>query len=435
MSKTCRVAVPLRVGALLAVCLALLASFRSVSSHPPCTTRPCEDEHSSQEITKKNIRFIEYPGFPDAHSTWGSIGYSAKQDKVYVGVTNHRDRIALYHYDVPADAMTLIDFVAEQAHLRDFQWQGKIHSEIVEGPEGNMYFSTDGGESREEYLMNHPHGYNGGYVMKWDPAARQLTNLGMGLPYESVKDITVDQQTGLIYGISYPQAHFLVFDPDENSVRDLGRLGSSHVPRVVWSDQWGNGYYVDWRQRLVKYEREKGQLLFDDEPLPTFPGTPGTALVTGVTAYAKDEASGVIYLVTYGAKLVAFHPEKEGIGRFEDLGGIIDTGSEERWRPYCPNLAFGENGKLYYIVGGHGAYAMEDRTVLMEFDPETRTKRPVLDFPVRALSEATGSDITDAQGNIYFAGRRRAPEAESMGESGASRPMLIKFNPEEEVQP
>jgi len=51
--------------------------------------------------------------------------------------------------------------------------------------------------------------------MKWNPATKQLTHLGMGMQYESIKDKEVDLQSDLVYGISYPQAHFLVFDPQK----------------------------------------------------------------------------------------------------------------------------------------------------------------------------------------------------------------------------
>jgi hypothetical protein len=161
------------------------------------------------EITKKNLRFVDYPDFPEAHSTWGSIGFSSKHNKVFIGVTNHRDRVGLFEYDVTSSRMSLGGFIPQLAHLRDYQWQGKIHSQIVEGPDGCMYFTTDGGESREEYLMEHPHGYSGGFFMKWHPVANRLTNLGVGLQYESIKDLAVDPVDGKIYAVSYPQVIFL----------------------------------------------------------------------------------------------------------------------------------------------------------------------------------------------------------------------------------
>ena len=382
-----------------------------------------------------HIVFIEYPGFEDQHSTWNDIGYSAFHNMVYVGVTNHHDKIALYEYDVGQDQMSNRGFIDEMANLREFQWQGKIHSKIVEGADGVMYFSTDGGESREEYLMNNPHGYAGGYFMSYDPSTKQLSNLGMGLQYESIKDIDVDPGTGTIYGVTYPQAHFLVYNPEKNRLRDLGRLASAHVPRVIFTDRWGNCYYVDWRQRLVKYEMDSDKLVFAEKSLPAFAGTPGSAIVTGITAYAKDRQKGIIYLVTYGAKIVAFIPQKEGIGSVQDLGGVYDLPEVDRWKPYVPNLACGANGRLYYIIGGHGNFVKKDKTVMIEFDPTSGHKSIVYEFPVSTMVEATGSDVTDRDGNIYFAGRRMV-SGESQGNEEAvnSRPFMIKFNPERPVK-
>lgn len=386
------------------------------------------------EISDQNIRFVEYPGFPEAHSTWGSIGYSSRHHKVYIGVTNHRDRIGLYEYDVSGQSIRLRGFIDQLANLREFQWQGKIHSQIVEGPDGAMYFTTDGGESREEYLMNHPHGYHGGHFLKWDPVSEKLTNLGMGLRFESIKDIAVDRITGLLYGVSYPQVHLLVYDPGKNDLKDLGRMGSDHVPRILFSDQWGNGYYFDWRQRLVKYERDSGRLVFANESLPAFPGTPGAYIITGVTASAENDRGDTVYLITYGAKLLAFHPQKTGIGEVEDLGGLVSGEIEEPWAPYCPNIGLGANGRVYYFLGGHGNYVEPDTTVLMEFNPKTGNRSVVMRFTLDQISEVTGNNVRDRDGNLYFCGRRRDVKARQMGESGQSRPFLIIFNPERGVR-
>jgi hypothetical protein len=324
--------------------------------------------------------------------------------------------------------MRLVGFLPEMANLRAFQWQGKIHSQMTEGPDGATYFSGDGGEVRHLYLMDHPRGYGGSFLFKWDPGTERLTSLGMALPYESVKDMVVERVSGLVYGTTFPQVHFLVYDPKTNDLHDLGRLGSGHVPRVVFTDRWGNGYYVDWRQRLVKYERETGRLVFARESLPAFPGTPGHSIITGVTAYATDEATGTIYLITFGARIVAFRPTQRGMGAVEDLGGIYDS-DKPPYDYYCPNLAYARNGKLYYFIGGHEWYAIPGRLVLMELDPRTRRKRRLLSWPVSEVTEVTGSDVKDEQGNLYFAARRDDAEAEKRGESGASRPFLVVFNP------
>jgi hypothetical protein len=351
---------------------------------------------------------------------------------VYAGVTNHRDKVGLFEYDVPSDNMRLVGFLPALAHLRDWQWQGKIHTQILEGSDGRMYFATDGGESREEFLMNHPQGYYSGMILRWDPEREILEHLGTGLPNESIKDIALDLVGGLVYAVSYPSVHLLLFDPRSNDLRDLGRVGSAHVPRCVFSDRWGNGYYVDWRQRLVKYERDSGRILFSETSIPWFPGTSGERIITGIPTYANDPAGGIIYLITYSGKLIGFHPQRRGIGKIDDHGPIYE-GKGLPPPGYSPNSAFGDNGKLYYFIGGHGQYAVKDTTLLMEFDPATGKRQAVLRFPVDVISEVTGCDVKDEQGNMYFCGRRTSRDAEDMGESGASRPFMIIFNPEKKI--
>jgi hypothetical protein len=156
-------------------------------------------------------------------------------------------------------------------------------------------------------------------------------------------------------------------------------------------------------------------------------------IVTGVPTYAKDEEKGIIYLITYGNMICSFQPTELGIGPVEALGPTWET---ERKPPpgYAPNSAFADNGKLYYFVGGHHRYIEPDTTLLVEFDPATRKKRAVLRFPIATISEVTGADVKDQDGNLYFAGRRRDEKAANMGESGASRPFMIIFNPQIEVR-
>lgn len=385
-------------------------------------------------VNNNNPQFIKYPGFPEGESTWDDIGYDAKYNTVYIAVTNHRNKQGLYAYNVSERKIELEGFIDKLANLRDYQWQGKVHTKIKAAPDGNIYFGTDGGEDRQLYLMDGPHGYGGGFFMKWDPIKKKLTNLGMGLKYESLKDIDFDPFTGNIYAITFPQVHFLIYNQRKNNLKDLGRLGSGHVPRVMFTDRWGNCYYVDWRQRLVKYDKKLGELLFDKESLPAFPGTPGECIITGITAYAKDKKNDIIYLTTYGGKLVAFYPQKEGIGKVEDLGGVVDKKDLgvgiPFWHAYTPDLAMGNNGRLYYLVGSEGRYAEKDKVLFVEFDPKTEEKRILFKYPTTVIGYVSGSNTTDNQGNIYFSGFRTV---ELDGQS-TDVPFLFKFNPEKKDQ-
>ena len=88
------------------------------------------DTASAQKpaFTEKQVAFLEYPDFPEAHSTWGSIGYNAASNTVHIGVTNHRNKIGLYAFDPLQNKMKLNVFIGDMANLRSFQWQGIIHS-------------------------------------------------------------------------------------------------------------------------------------------------------------------------------------------------------------------------------------------------------------------------------------------------------------------
>lgn len=388
-------------------------------------------------IDRENMQFIYYPDFPDGNSTWGDIGYSPKSNSVWVGVTNHRNKIGLYEYKSDSLKITRKGWVADMAFLRPYQWQGKVHTKICTDQNGDIYFGTDGGESREEFIMNNPKGYFGGFLLKYSPGTGTMTNFGMIMPWESIKDIDIDPWSGMLYAITYPQVHFIVFDPSTNKVQDLGRLGSAHVPRVMFTDRWGNAYYVDWRQRLVKYEKSEGKLIFAPESLPAFEGTPGYKIITGITAFAKDTVNNVIYLLTYGAKILAFYPREHGIGKVDDLGSAYDN-TDPLWGPYVPNLNMGNNGKLYYFAGGHGNFIQKDKTLFIEMNPKTGERKILFAFPTSELSEATGSGVKDKDGNLYFAARKMVPKSEVMKPNqhgldegdAVSVPFLVKFNPE-----
>ena len=41
-----------------------------------------QDTSLKKSISERNINFINYPDFPEAHSTWGSIGYNPANNKV-----------------------------------------------------------------------------------------------------------------------------------------------------------------------------------------------------------------------------------------------------------------------------------------------------------------------------------------------------------------
>jgi hypothetical protein len=72
---------------------------------------------------------------------------------------------------------------------------------------------------------------------------------------------------------------------------------------------------------------------------------------------------------------------------------------------------------------------------MVEFDLESGKKNIIYEFSINNMVEATGSDVLDKDGNIYFAGRRMiSDEKEGSEESVISQPFMIKFNPDRPVK-
>lgn len=125
--------------------LMLLIVFGTTSSYA------YQDTSLNKSISEQNIRFINYPDFPEAHSTWGSIGYNPANNNVYVGVTNHADKVGFYEYD-PA-FLTKSSYMASSViwdTWAAFSMAGKNALQNLLWDEGVKYISLLMGASREK---------------------------------------------------------------------------------------------------------------------------------------------------------------------------------------------------------------------------------------------------------------------------------------------
>jgi hypothetical protein len=83
-------------------------------------------------------------------------------------------------------------------------------------------------------------GYPGGHLLRYDPRtgdARRYTaddacpveDLGIPVPANTVYALTSSPDRRTLYGISYPDAHFFIFDPAARTTRDLGEFLARRV--------------------------------------------------------------------------------------------------------------------------------------------------------------------------------------------------------------
>jgi hypothetical protein len=389
-------------------------------------------------VTKANFKFVDYPDMANPNSSWGSICYSTATNKVIIGVTDHVSQVGIFEWDCSKKTMSRRNWVSQGGHLQWFQWQGKIHSQMVENrKDGWVYFGTDGGEGREEYYMDHANGYFGGFFMKYNPATFEIINLGNGRRYESIKEIGIDQVRQRLYGITYPATHFLIKDLATDSLIDKGSLNKAHVGRTLFTDDWGNAYYTDMRGGLIKYEPAADTLLWADDLLARDTAvTSVTAVRSGLRAWTRVPKTNEYFFITTWSRIFKLTAREKGLGKVEDLGHILEPTKDIKLKDIvgvnCPNMAFHPNKKLYFIAGGHGNYIKDDSTLVIEVDPALRTKKIIYAVSTDVISEATGSNVVDREGNLYFAARREGA-VKSVGETIRGSAELIIFNPEKEI--
>jgi hypothetical protein len=328
--------------------------------------------------------------------------------------------------------------VDKGGHLQGYQWQGKIHSQIVENlADGWMYYGTDGGESRQEAYMDHPNGYFGGYIMKYNPRTFEVVNLGNGRRYESVKELGLDPIRQRVYGITYPSTHLIIKDLKNDTLIDKGSLNKAYVGRTLFTDDWGNAYYADMRGTLLKYEAATDSLIWAARPLAR--DTAGIApfvFRSGNVAWARYKKTNGYYFITSWSRIFKITVQEKGMGPIEDIGYFLDPSPVYPLKTiatsHAPNLACHPNHKLYLWVGGHNSSLKKDSTSFIEVDPVSRAKKIIYECGWTEVEEATGSQVVDRDGNIYYAATRRNA-GDRAGQTGHGSAVLIVVNPEKEI--
>ncbi len=118
--------------------------------------------------------------------------------------------------------------------------QGKIHAKILADGDGIIWAATKHGneawQQRPEY-GEHATGYPGGHLFSYNPATGQVIDHGILMAQNGIMGGVVDRERRRLYFVSDALAHFLVYDIDANTVRNLGFVGS--IPRYMAIDQRG----------------------------------------------------------------------------------------------------------------------------------------------------------------------------------------------------
>ncbi len=206
--------------------------------------------------------------------------------------------------------------------------------------------------------------FPGGHIYRYDPrkgdverytndSATPLEDLGIPVPHNTIYAMALSPDQSKIYGITYPEAHFFIFDLASRTTKDIGEFLTHKVysgperhwrsiPRAIYCHpKTGQVYTSGDNGFIVRYNPETSKME------PTFLRLPGEYW-EGLTSYDypvveafETDAPGNVYVGTNDGFLVRLDFTAED---------AIALGKPRIMRRVRA-MAAGKDGNLYLISG------------------------------------------------------------------------------------
>ena len=322
--------------------------------------------------TAPRVDFCYYPGQTHEGKPWSNWGNgSFSQGRYYSAIGDHlapQGNAFVHEYDPAAKSFRLLCDVRKLIDLPAGHYTpGKIHSHVMRGRDGWLYFTTHRGSTRATTAANH---YTGDWLLRADPKTGRSEVIERGLvPKHCLPTAELDPQRMIIYGSTAPGdasdndgIQFFAYDLTKRQMIYSGPDGPARA--MLLSSTTGRVYYTP------------GQ---SDEPLMRF--DPATGIVPqvipgrlSIRAATAETPPGLIYAVSYGKKdvgstLAAFNVKTE---RIEEMGSVA-VGVNQ----YVAAIAADPSGRyLYYVPGAHGG-SEADNSAIVQFDTKLRTRKVI----------------------------------------------------------
>jgi len=279
----------------------------------------------------------DYKGKP--WTSWGQ-GFALADGRFFSTIGDHlgeEGNSYVYEFDPTAGALTMIADVNSLAGPQSWGF-GKVHGQTVEGPCGELYFSTYWGDPPSGEILS---SYAGDLLFRIDPAARTIQPIEALVAGHGVPSLSGSAELGLLYGEAVDPAGgqpkdgpFFVYDMIQQETVFATDVADAHQGfRNIAVDAEGRAYFSGNDFELLVYDPATGAVA----PYPTT--IPGKWLRAS-TMPAQD---GTIYATTREPDMLfSFHPD----GTVRDFGPLPD---------YTASLALDPDGsRLFYIPSAHG---------------------------------------------------------------------------------
>lgn len=215
-----------------------------------------------------------YSGFDLAHDTYNALT-AASDGKVYYLLSSVSiDKGGqMFAYDPDTDKVRFVADVTEVCGEKGGKAipQGKSHVNFYER-DGKLYFATHVGvyeiiDGMERLPENIPAGYRpypGGHFISYDLRTGDFQDLAIAPDGEGILTMTMDEERGDMYAITWPKGNFLHYDLRMNSLKNLGRISSMGEAGVPGDDYrvLCRSMVIDPQDGTVYFSTAEGDIFF-----------------------------------------------------------------------------------------------------------------------------------------------------------------------------
>jgi hypothetical protein len=235
------------------------------------------------------------------------------------------------------------------------------------------------------------------------------------IPKEGCRCLLHDEERGLLYAMSYPRDHFIIYDLHTRKRRDIGRISSIN-PQALFLDKQHRVWTSSDYGRLVRYTPETDRLEISTGLLAH-----DVNYQTGWHSVFYDVAPSpdreCVYASTWcpNPHLMRIWPNEGEWPRVEDLGPATQprdtTFPVDMFTDHCGGLTFAGDGKLYYVASRWRdpkynpmpGTSKELQGVVWRLDPQTLAREEVtqLKHPT-GVANYVSRGAVDHNGDLFF---------------------------------